>query len=208
MQLFDNKPVPSVALLPAAVEKEGVTLEGWFCRFDAIDSERDRFSILGMDDAMTRYMANNPVVLLNHKRSALPVGKCLSAEITPEGVRGKVLIPKAILGAAGEIYEAAKNGLLHTFSLSGLWDHVTGSDGIKQLLAKRIVEVSVCATPVGETATRIGGPSVVAVKAIGDAWVPAAEYEEAIALQALSRELALAELTFDVAALLQRSARR
>jgi HK97 family phage prohead protease len=170
--LHDNNPVPSISLLPAGVDGEGVEATGWLCRFNELDSENEQFSIIGFKSALEGFM-RNPVVLFNHARSQVPIGRVTKADLRPEGLWGSVVIPKSERGTKGrEVYEAVKNGLLKSFSISGMFEHIGNT-----ILVKRLIEVSIATQGVHDQALIHGPASVVQVKALGDSWVAADEWD-------------------------------
>ena len=193
----------------SAVDGEGLQLSGWFATWDE-DSAAEAFVCDAFDKALPRYLANNPIVLHMHKKSEPPVGRVVAAHIDKsKGVYGTVLLPKPEVGTkAMDVYNAAKNGLLKSFSVGGFWKRFDVG-GKTKLICDRLLEVSLAGPNVNEWAISDGGvASVIGVKAIGDTFYTLPEYErrqrEADAWfqhKRAEQQLALAELRLDVAAL-------
>ncbi len=205
--LLDSNPVPSIRQLPPGVDGEGLEISGWAARFDELDAENEQFHPVGMAKALDSFLKLNPVVLLNHKRSELPYGKVVSADVRPEGVFVRAVIPKAVTGKAAEVYQAVKDGLLRGWSLGGLWSRMNVG-GQTRLFCNRIVELSLASIPTSEGAVSDGIAAVVGVKAIGDNWVPVDQYNakqrEALnwlQTETLRRDVGLIDLRASVASL-------
>ncbi len=165
--------------LHSAVDGDGLQLSGWFTTWDE-DSAAEAFAADAFDESLPRFLNSNPVVLHAHDKNSPPIGYVTSAHIDKrKGVYGTVVLPKPELGTkAMEVYSSVKNNLIRGFSAGGFWERYQDALGRTKLRCKRLLEVSLCGLPTNEYALADGGITAVqGVKAIGDTWIPAGEYD-------------------------------
>lgn len=195
--------IPTVKELHSAVDGDGLAISGWFATWDE-DTHSEAFVPGAFDTALPNFLQNNPVALLSHDKKSPPIGRVTDAYVVPaKGLFGTIVLPKPEVGTkAMEAYSAVKNKILTNFSVGGHWDRIKIGDRTK-LFCRRLLEVSLCSVPVNQWAVADGVTSVVGVKAFGDEWVPAAEYQQHasdwLAVQRLRPQLELAALRLTVA---------
>ncbi len=194
---------PTVSEVPASTDGTGLEVSGYMATWDE-DSHGESFLPTAFDGAIRTALAGGLPVLYQHKKSEVPLGFVKSMEVRLGGLWGSVILPAPAAGTkAAEVYAAVKQGFLRYFSVGGFWTRFNVAGKVK-LLCDRLVEVSLCSTPVNQHARFAGSTAVQGVKALGDEWV-LASVNHRIAREVdahQTRRLALIDLRLTVAEVL------
>jgi HK97 family phage prohead protease len=196
---------PSVSEVHESADGTGLEVSGWFATFH-MDSENEAFLPHAFDAAIPAAMAAGLPVLHHHVKTEAPIGFVKSIEVKPAGLWGTAILPKPALGTkAFDLYEAVKSGLLHFWSVGGVWARKLIGGRVK-LMCDRLIECSLTSCPANVNAQTAGVASVVGVKAIGGVWIPDdfdSRWDAAVA-EHLQRRIDLVGLQLSVAAIRSR----
>jgi HK97 family phage prohead protease len=203
---FDAVTVPDVKSLHPALNGEGLLLTGYASTWD-LDRAGDRINPFALDSAVEQYMSTNPVLLWSHKYALPPIGRVLKARIDrARGLYIEAVMPRPTDGSfAGEVWQAAKAGIVKAFSLGASWIR-SHAKGYQEIVGCDLKEISLCSIGVNGL-TLADAITPTAAKSIGGVWVPdfAARWNAAVhehERHSLERDLGLLELQVGVAELL------
>jgi HK97 family phage prohead protease len=161
---------PTVSEVPSSTDGTGLEVSGYMATWDE-DSHGESFLPSAFDNAIRSALAGGLPVLYQHVKTEVPLGWVKSLEVRAGGLWGSVILPAPLAGTkAAEVYAAVKQGFLRHFSVGGFWTRFNVAGKVK-LLCDRLVEVSLCSTPVNQHARFAGSTAVQGVKALGDDWV-------------------------------------
>jgi hypothetical protein len=182
--------VPSVTSLHPAVEGDGLLLAGYAPGW-SLDKVGDKMSPYGLDSAVAKFMATNPVLCYVHSLTLPPIGKVIKAEIhRARGLWIEAIMPRPKDGTlAADIWEAARNGLLRALSLGGrFYRKDRGSH--QEIHDMTLNEISLCTVAIegNSFATSVKPQHV---KCVAGGYVPIERYQEYKAITGELRGLEL-----------------
>lgn len=164
-------------------------IEGLAADF-GLDRQDEAFEPGAFDNAMTEFMARNPVLLFHHQGDKA-LGQVEEWENRPEGVWVKARVDKPAAGSwAEDVYGKIKSRVIRSFSVGGIFHRRVGPDGRPRIHKADIAELSVTPLPVNPR-TQFGLTPLAA--AAGKA------FGEEPDLEAAAKALAEIEQTFDEA---------
>lgn len=159
--------LPDVRDLAPALDGDALVLTGYAATLD-LDRVNDRFDRRALADALTTYMATNPVVLFAHDKGKPPIGKVLEARVDAKGLWCRVLLPRPAAGTwASDIWHSARQGLLKAFSVGGRWSREAAA-GYSRIVRADLHEISLAPVAVNGHAFASSVQQVQHVKAFSD----------------------------------------
>lgn len=144
---------------------------------EIVDRGGDVVKIKGID---LKNFKKNPVIMLSHNHSDLPIGKAISMRKTGDELRMKVEFPTPEVYSLGDtVYKLVKGGFLNATSVGIIPDYKSmefpeGKGGASRIINKcELFEVSVVGIPMNQSALRVK-----MTKAIDDGVIDELEYKE------------------------------
>jgi len=109
-------------------------------KISTIDEDRDGDIVMPDGMSMDRF-ARNPVVLVQHNYSELPIGRATKIAVTDSGIIAKTKFASTKKGK--EVYQLFKEGILRAFSIGFVINKsvVRGTDAFKQFVAERKLSI-------------------------------------------------------------------
>src|SRR5215211_5374975 len=139
----------STKALPAVeLDNGSLLIEGMALTFD-LDREDERFweSNGSLWQGIQRFLSGNAPLAYHHQYDKI-IGRMLSAERAPTGIRVKALVDyQPETSPLRFIYEGIRNQRLNHLSLGGVFKREVGPDGLPQIIDADFLELSVTGVP-------------------------------------------------------------